>query len=156
MSQSDPRVIIRPFRAQDQDAVRELILDGLGDHFPVVDETLNPDLEDIKASYIDKGHAFIVAQRGSDIVGAGGLLALDDQTSRIVRVSVSKGQRRQGIGGRLVARLVELARERKCDRLLVETNLDWLEAIALYRNYGFRPYDRDEVSVHMDLLLNNE
>lgn len=154
MNQAGVVLTIRPFQAHDQEAVRDLILDGLGEHFPVVDATLNPDLDDINASYIQQGHAMLVAQLAGQIVGTGVLIALDDRVGRIARVSVARGYRRRGIAAQIVAGLVELARERLLRRLVVETNHDWLEAIALYRTLGFQPYDRDEVSIHMELELN--
>jgi ribosomal protein S18 acetylase RimI-like enzyme len=155
MNQAAMELTIRPFEAHDQAVVRKLILDGLGEHFPVVDATLNPDLDDIRNNYIRQGHAFLVAQLAGQIVGAGALIALDGRIGRIARVSVARGYRRRGIAAQIVTRLVELARERRFRRLVVETNHDWLEPIALYRSSGFQPYGRDEESIHMELALND-
>ncbi|MGD8806890.1 MAG: GNAT family N-acetyltransferase [Chloroflexota bacterium] len=155
MNQPVMELTFRPFQIHDQTIVHRLILEGLGDHFSVVDTSLNPDLDDINASYVEKGHAFLVAQSAGQIVGVGALVALDGQVGRLVRISVARGYRRLGIGAMIVNQLVELARERHFKRLVVETNFDWLEAIALYRNCGFQQYDRDEESVHMDLILSH-
>lgn len=148
---------IRPFRAADQQRARRLILAGLGEHFGFIDETCNPDLDDIWASYVVPGHLFVVAQCGADLVGTGALCveasAADQQTGRIVRMSVSQRYRQQGIGRAIVMHLVQAAQQRGWTRLLVETNHDWLDAIGLYQRCGFAPYDRDEESIHLVLAL---
>jgi deferrochelatase/peroxidase EfeB len=45
---------VRDFKRQDQENARLLILAGLGEHFGFVDETINPDIEDIEKNYIAK------------------------------------------------------------------------------------------------------
>jgi ribosomal protein S18 acetylase RimI-like enzyme len=53
-------------------------------------------------------------------------------------MSVARDARGHGLGKRLVRHLIELARARGGHRLLVETNDDWRDAIALYRACGFQ------------------
>lgn len=48
----DTELHIRPFTIHDQAAARTLILNGLGEHFGLIDETFTPDLNDITASYL--------------------------------------------------------------------------------------------------------
>jgi len=149
VSEPGPIFHLRPFQAEDQAPVKALILDGLGDHFPVLDETLNSDLDDIAASYLARGHRFIVAEVDGALVGAGALKVLDRQRGRLVRLSVAKDYRRRGFGQAMVEHLVTLARIQGLAELLVETNHDWRDAITLCRRCGFRPYARDETSIHM-------
>jgi len=149
MSRSE--VVIRPFERRDQEAARNLILDGLGEHFGFIDESLNPDLDDIWLHYCGRGDAFLVAQTGDELIGTGALVINEQGIGRIVRVSVGRSHRRKGIGSAIVKRLLALARTRGVGRILVETNTDWHDAICLYARLGFREYDRDEVSVHLQL-----
>jgi len=72
---SAPPFLIRPFRPADQEAARRLILQGLAEHFGAVDETLNPDIDDIMASYVDRGHLFLVALSMPQRCGARSLSA---------------------------------------------------------------------------------
>ncbi len=148
-----PELRIRPFTTTDQTPVRQLILTGLGDHFGYINETLNPDLEDITAHYLALGHIFVVAETGGELVGTGALVTETTGVGRIVRMSVAPQYRRQGIGRTLVTYLVNLARQRGLTRLLVETNNDWYDAIGLYQHCGFIEYDRDEESVYLGLDL---
>lgn len=150
---SHQAIQIRPFAAADQDAVRHLILDGLGDHFGLVDQTRNPDLDDIMMSYVEQGAVFVVAERRGAIVGCGALLRRERGMSQIARVSVDRGCRRTGLGRAIVAWLVERARQRGDVAVEVETNHDWLDAVGLYRACGFAPFDRDEESVYLRLDL---
>lgn len=140
---------IRSFMQGDQAAVRRLILDGLGEHFGFIDEARNPDLDDIWLYYLAAGDCFIVAECGGEIVGTGALITGDGNTAQIVRVSVSPPHRRVGIGAVLVSHLLVEARARRCGRVLVETNLDWLDAIRLYERAGFVEYARDAESVYL-------
>ena len=75
---------IRPFVPHDQIAARQLILNGLGEHFGWIDETRNPDLDDIAANYIQHGNVFVVAKLGGALVGTGGLITVDASTARTV------------------------------------------------------------------------
>lgn len=149
----NPDLVIRPFAAADQAAARRLILAGLGEHFGTIDESLNPDLTDIAATYLAPGHPFVLACVAGELVGTGALRLLGAQTGELVRISVSPRHRRQGIAQVVVAHLMAQARQRGLARLLVETNHDWVAAINLYRRFGFTKYERDAISVYMRLDL---
>lgn len=146
-------LLIRPFEARDQGAVRRLVLEGLGEHFGSIDASRNPDLNDIEASYLAPGHVFVIAQIGARLVGTGALIAAGAGIGRMVRISVSREHRRKGIGRALVEHLVETARHRGMTRVLVETLKEWDDAIGLYRSCGFLEYDCDSIDVHLVLEL---
>jgi GNAT superfamily N-acetyltransferase len=148
-----PDITIRHFAPADQTTVRAIVNAGLGEHFGYVDERYNPDLDDITASYLDKGHVFVVAEHAGFIVGTGALVVEDARTGRLVRMSVIPEHRGKGIGRALVQRLIDLARRRGLARLVVETNRDWADATGLYRACGFRQVAEDSVSDHFVLSL---
>jgi ribosomal protein S18 acetylase RimI-like enzyme len=145
--------LIRPFRPADQAAARRLILQGLSEHFGVIDETLNPDIDDIAASYTDRGHLFLVALAGEEIAGTGALIFEDAARGQVARVSVARDCRRLGLGRALVLRLIGSARDRGLTRLWMETNDDWDAAIGLYQSCGFTEYDRRDGNIYMRLDL---
>jgi GNAT superfamily N-acetyltransferase len=146
-------VRIRPVRESEQETARRLILDGLGEHFGTIDEFRNQDLRDIAASYLAAGHPFLVAKADGMLVGAGALVIENGVCGRIVRMSVARAYRRQGIGRALVTRLVSIAHQCGLARLCVETNADWPEAIGLYRHCGFQEFARGDGSVYLELDL---
>ncbi len=149
----DMKLLIRPFAAADQAAARRLILDGLGEHFGYIDETRNPDIDDILGQYIDSSQTFIIAEMEGVVVGTGALIRETAQTGRVVRMSVAREMRRMGIAQALMARLIEIARERGYTRLVLETNSGWDDAIGLYQRCGFREYHRADGLTHLALDL---
>jgi ribosomal protein S18 acetylase RimI-like enzyme len=144
---------VRPFERDDQEAVRNLILAGLGDHFDVLDPKLNPDLENIWESYVASGDCFLVVEEIGRIIGSGALVWESAGVGRIVRMSVSAGRRRQGIGRLLVGKLLAEGSKRGYSTIVVETNDDWHGAIRLYRTCGFKAYDQRDGEIHMRLEL---
>ena len=52
----------------DQEAAQRLILAGLVEHWGTLDPTKNPDLDDIQRSYVSRGHTFLVACQGQQLV----------------------------------------------------------------------------------------
>ena len=146
-------ITIRPFAPADQTATRRLVLNGLGDHFGHIDETMNPDLDDIETHYLRPGHRFVLAERDGTIVGTGALIEESPGTGRLVRMSVDRHHRGRGIGRALVDHLVAEARARGYRRVVIETNDDWWDAIGLYRACGFVEFACHSGDVHMALEL---
>jgi ribosomal protein S18 acetylase RimI-like enzyme len=146
---AEPALFLRPFAPGDQHAARTLILQGLGDRFGFIDETLNPDLDDIAAHYLARGHLFLVALCQQKLVGTGALLIQPDQVGQIVRVSTDHAYRRQGIASSVCLQLISLARQHALSQLIVETTHDWYDAIRLYQKLGFVEYQRVRQGVYL-------
>jgi GNAT superfamily N-acetyltransferase len=144
---------IRSFEVDDQEQARWLILEGLGEHFGYLDETLNPDLDDILHTYLRAGHDFVVACMGRELVGTGALILHGEGISEMVRISTRKTYRRRGIGQAIVTYLVDVARQRGDRRIIVKTNASWHDAIHLYQRLGFVEYERTALGVGLELLL---
>ena len=146
-------VTVRPFSGADQEAVRDLVLAGLRDHWGTLDPTLNPDLDNIDGHYASLGGRTIVAEIDGEIVGTGTLHRGDDATAILVRMSVSGAHRGRGVGKRLVRELADLARVEGYERLECETTDSWQDAIALYLACGFEIVDRRDGDVFFRLRL---
>ena len=144
---------IRSFEVDDQEQARWLILEGLGEHFGYIDETLNPDLDDILHTYLRAGHVFVVACMGRELVGTGALILHGEGISEMVRISTRKTYRRRGIGQAIVTYLVDVARQRGDRRIIVKTNASWHDAIRLYQRLGFVEYGRTALGMGLELLL---
>jgi len=143
-------LLIRPFEAGDQAVARRLILEGLGEHFGVVQEAFNPDLDDIASSY--GSETFLVAELGGEVVGTGALIYEGDAFGRIMRMSVRREHRRKGIASALLERLIEQARSNGCRQVVLETGF-WKDSIGFYRSRGFRETSRDAFGPNMALHL---
>lgn len=144
---------IRHFERGDQKQARRLILEGLGEHFGYIDESLNPDLDDILQNYVIPHHVFVVACIGQELVGTGALISHSEGISEMVRISTRKDYRRRGIGQSIVTYLVDFARRRGDRRIIVKTGVSWNEAINLYKRLGFVEFERTSHGVQLELVL---
>lgn len=151
-----PGLVIRPMQPEDQPTVRRLVLDGLADHFGEIDETRNPDIDDLLGHYGPMGGYSVVAERDGELVGAGTFHAEGEGTVRLVRMSVRSDQRGRGLGRALVAHLLDEARRRGYREAVCETCDDWVDAIALYRRSGFTEIGRRDGDIHFRLSLGQE
>ena len=144
-------IVIRPFQLADQDKVKSLILDGLVEHWGFLDPTKNPDLDDIATSYA--GAIFLVACQEANIVGTGALVPRSDGVAEIVRMSVARESRRQGIGRLVLQELVSCARVAGFYQVILETTATWQNVIEFYRNFGFRITHCQDGNVYFALDL---
>ncbi|XVU29866.1 GNAT family N-acetyltransferase [Actinoplanes sp. CA-054009] len=126
---------ILSFTAEDQVAVKELILEGLAERWGRVDPALNSDVEDIAGSYA--AGTTLVARRANKVVGTGTIVPRELHVEEVVRLSVAPSARRSGIATRLLGHLIEAASARGAHRIICETSAHWKSAVRLYLNFGF-------------------
>jgi len=126
---------IIPFQSADQPAAKALILDGLVEHWGFLDESKNPDLDDIATSYANG--TFIVAWRDDEIIGTGAFKPHSEKQVEIVRMSVAKEMRRQGVGQQILSELCKIASEKGYAEVILETTETWQDVIDFYLQYGF-------------------
>ncbi len=148
----DMLATIRRFDPKDQAEVRMVVLEGLREHFGFLDPSLNPDLEDIQASFITKGDEFYVAENDGRIVGTVGLL-FGEGRARIVRMSVAKDHRKRGIATALLRQCIESAAQRGFREIWAYTQPEWPDAVSFYSGSGFEQLGRDEIDLHLRLPL---
>ena len=133
---------IRTFTAADQHEVAALILAGLAEHWGDVDETRNPDVQDLAGAY--PGGRTIVVIEGGAIIGTGTVVPRGDATAEIRRMSVAPAHRQRGVGRALVTELLTTARGWGHHRVVLETSSSWTEVVAFYQRCGF------EITHHHD------
>ena len=128
---------------------------GLGERWGWIDPTLNPDLNDIAVTYGEG--VFLVGYCGNALVATGALLpevtpgGLD--ALRVVRMSVRADLRGQGIGRRMLDALLDVARERECGLIVLETTSTWTDAVRFYQRYGFHLVEERDGETHMQLEI---
>jgi GNAT superfamily N-acetyltransferase len=151
----DGGLAVRCFEGRDQCDARGLVLAGLGEHFGSIDESLNPDLDDIEGSFLGQGHDFFVGELNGHLVGTCGVLYESPSEGRIVRMSVARHARRSGVASALLTRAIEAVRARSGHAVVARTQPEWRAAVAFYRQAGFEPYDADPIDVHLRLALSS-
>jgi GNAT superfamily N-acetyltransferase len=151
------QVAIRPFDASDQEAAKQLVITGLGERWGWIDLSLNPDLNDIAASYTEG--IFLVGYLGDTLVATGALLpevtAEGIEALRVVRMSVRADLRGQGIGRRMLDTLLDYARDKESPLIVLETTSTWTDAVRFYTRYGFQVVEEKDDGTHMILELGN-
>jgi N-acetylglutamate synthase-like GNAT family acetyltransferase len=145
------QIVILPFKAKDQDEVKNLILTGLAEHWGQLDPTKNRDLNDIEANYARD--IFLVAWLEGKIIGTGALVHRSDAMGEIVRMSVLKEYRRRGVGKQLLQVLLKNAEEKGYQKIILETTKTWHEVIEFYLQCGFRITHEREGDTFFEMLL---
>jgi putative acetyltransferase len=145
------RIQILPFHPENQEAVKNLILDGLAEHWGQLDPLKNPDLNNISRTYASDH--FLVAWDGNTIIGTGALIRRSANTAEIVRMSVAQNARRQGIGRMILVQLIFRAKKAGISRIILETTETWQEVIAFYLKAGFQITHHQDGDVYFEMIL---
>jgi predicted GNAT family N-acyltransferase len=83
---------------------------------------------------LDAAAVHVLALADGEPIGTGRLILADAETARIGRMAVLKARRGEGIGGAILQRLIDVARERGVRKL---TLAGQLHAISFYERFGF-------------------
>jgi putative acetyltransferase len=113
---------------------------------------------------VNEGVCFFVARVDGTPAACGGVLFVGarDNTeayAEIKRMYVRPQSRRSGLGKRMLEHLAGHARRRGVNLLRLETGIHQVEAIQLYRRFGFErtapfgPYHPDPVSICFEMRL---
>ena len=68
---------------------------------------------------------------------AQGALLPEEENGRIVRMSVAKEKRRQGIATVILNALIQIGIENQYQNIVLETTSTWEDAIGFYQKNGF-------------------
>jgi GNAT superfamily N-acetyltransferase len=128
-------LVFEDFTRRDQEEVRALILAGLEDNWGSLDDSLNPDLDDLAGRF---GHGrTIVTRDNQGIAATGTVLPRDDGSAEVVRMSVRRDRRGEGIGRAVLTELLTTARAWGNERVVLETSSAWTPTVAFYLANGF-------------------
>jgi len=140
------QIIIRRFTEGDAAEVREMFItvnrllapEGLRDDFEsYITLSLREEIDRISEYYQEKNGSFWVALIDAKVVGMFGLEQSSDGAMELRRMYVAPGQRRNGIGRRLLHFAEEHCRLENVNQLHLSTSETQPEALSLYHNSGF-------------------
>lgn len=80
---------------------------------------------------------FVVARLHGKAAGCGAIKWYEDGTAELKRIFVADDARGNGIGRRIMDQLQELADGKRVERLYLETGPLNVEAVGMYRAFGF-------------------
>ena len=153
-------VEFRHFAPGDEAAFRELNEAWIAHHF-VVEEKDREVLNDPVGNILRPGGAVLIAVQDGVAIGTCALLAKEQGTFEVAKMTVAEQCRGLGIGKKLLSHVIEYARTTGATRLYLETNRKLENAIRVYESLGFRhlaperipvsPYAR--ANVYMELWL---
>lgn len=153
-------VEFRHFAPGDETAFRELNQAWIARHFEVEEKDLEV-LNDPVTYILRPGGALLMAAQDGVAIGTCALLPMGEGAFEVAKMTVAESHRGLGLGKKLLAHVIEYARETEAKRLYLETNRKLQTAIHVYESLGFRhlppervkpsPYAR--ANVFMELWL---
>lgn len=132
---------IRSATNADGTRIRELVFSILAEYGLSCDPVgTDADLDDIEASFIRPGGWFEVVENDvGTIIGTVGLFPKPNGVCELRKMYLLREARGGGLGKKLMERMLTKARELGFHRMELETSSKLIEAIGLYKRFGFRP-----------------
>ena len=141
---------LRPFQPTINLTVKQLILDGLVEHWGVLDPTLNPDLNNIAQSYADGD--FVVACIDGEIVGTGAIIP-EEKTAVLCACPSKKKNGGKDSPPSFSITLLPLPKEKGYEQVVLETTSTWQDVIQFYLRNGFTISHYAHGDTHFTLSL---
>lgn len=141
MQATTEELVLRPATNADASAVQALIFAVLEEYgLPLDPAGVDADLFDIESHYGESGACFDVLVTSSGrVVGTVALQRLDAVRCELRKMYLSPAIRGQGWGKALLARTLDHASVLGYEYVVLETASVLIEAIALYKHFGFTP-----------------
>jgi putative acetyltransferase len=154
-----PAIEIRPYRAEDRTAFRELNEGWIQKNFGL-EEKDRTTLGDPETYILKPGGHIFIATSEAQVIGCCALLLMRPGVFEVAKMTVAEAYRGYGVGRRLLAHTIDAGWALGAESLYLETNDRLTDAIHLYESLGFRhlppgrivpsPYAR--ANVYMELL----
>lgn len=131
-------IVVRPFRAGDEAAFRDINLEWI-ERFFAVEAKDREVLGDPHKYVLRDGGAILFACEGDEPVGVVSLMVIGDGEVELAKMGVRPTAQGKGAGRMLVSAAIEKARAMGMRRIYIETNSVLGPALKLYRDAGFQP-----------------
>lgn len=129
---------IERLAASDIEGAREIVREYvLSLSIDLAFQGIDRELEDFPSVYAEPEGSFLVAKDGNRIVGCAGLKKLEDGICEMKRLYVLDEYKGQGIGKRLVSRILEEGAAKGYRKIRLDTLRQMDAAQGLYRSLGF-------------------
>lgn len=136
----------------DAEAVRSLIFGVLAEYDLVAEhEGVDSDLDDLERNYTKSGGLFeVIEDDNGTLIGTVGLFPKGHDVCELRKMYLIPAARGRGLGKRMMDRILSAARDLGFHRIELETACALVEAIGLYRRYGFQPINPDHLCARCD------
>lgn len=139
MSINDYEVLVRMATNNDCDNVRNLVFGILHEYgLEPAPDGIDRDLDDLEANYINRGGTFeVLEDENGKLLGTVGLYPLDEDKIELRKMYFAKEIRGIGLGKKTLQRMINIAKEKGFEQIVLETASVLKEAIGLYKKFGF-------------------
>jgi len=108
-------------------------------------------LEDVEKYYFENGGYFgVLLDENEEIVATAGLLNLGEKSAELRKMYLLSKHRGKGLGKFMLTALIDKARDLGFKRIELETASVLIEAIDLYKKFGFRAFDSNHIADRCD------
>ena len=147
----ESRFNLREATNADIAAVKALVFSVLEEYaIPRGCGSADADLDDIEGNYPRNHGYFTVIEEGSRIVASMGVLRHTNETCELRKMYSVPEVRGRGLGRYLMDLALSKARQLGYRRMVLETASPLIEAIALYKKYGFAEYQPEHIADRCD------
>ena len=151
-------ITIIPFEEKYADDFRKLNIEWLQEYF-VVEPYDEYQLSHPLSEILSKGGYIFLAKENEMIVGTAALMKESAVSFELTKMCVTRSSQGKGISKMLLDACLELAKEKKWDRLFLYSSTRLVPAIQLYRKYGFKEisleknshYSRTNIKMELNL-----
>jgi GNAT superfamily N-acetyltransferase len=136
--------MLRTYNDQDKDAVisfHERILRETGAFLP---GRRDEDLENVGEVYLRPGGCFVLVEENGVIQAMGALRIVSETVAEIKRMRVDTTLQRQGLGQFVLDHLLQHAKTRGVERVILDTSDRQKPARRFYEKNGFTEYKRSK------------
>jgi putative acetyltransferase len=131
---------IRPANNSDCKNVQNLVFSVLREYGLQPDlQGTDQDIADLEKHYINRGGTFdLIEDANGNLLGTVGLYPMNETTVELRKMYFSKDLRGKGFGKQTLSRIIEKAKELGFQKIYLETASPLVEAIHLYKKFGFQ------------------
>jgi GNAT superfamily N-acetyltransferase len=153
-------VEIRPFKPAYAEAFRTLNMSWI-EHYFKVEEADRQVLDDPAGRIINLGGEvlFAVSRGREQVIGTCALIRLENETAELAKMAVCEEAKGKQVGSLLGESVIERARARGFQTLVLESNRKLTPAMSLYKKLGFvekpfpHPSEYSRADIYMELSL---
>jgi len=148
---AEPCLVRSAVSVADLNAVRELLREYAAElNVDLEFQGFTEELANLPGAYAPPQGRLLLAAASSQVAGCVALRPLSASCAEVKRLFIRNAYRRQGIGRKLIERLLVEAREIGYECLRLDTLASMEPALRLYRSFGFI-----EISAYYDTCLAN-
>ena len=138
---------LRPFKKQDAEGVKRLILEILTNEYPFDKSAYSDsDLDRIAETYGGDRDSFFVIEEDDYIAGTVGVKKDSETDALLRRLFVDPAHRRRGYGTQLLEKAIEFCKEKNYKRVFFRCTDRMADAMKLCKKKGFVEKEKLEVA----------